>query len=80
MSQALNDYAMLETGQTGALIINDTSAHVGSWRKMTVLVTAAATVILDGVTSASMTIPAGVDLRGRITSVTLGSGTVVVYK
>ena len=80
MSQAVNDYALLQSGQTGALIINDTSAHVGNWRKLSVLVTAAVVVILDGVTSASITIPAGTDLYGRISSVTLGSGTVVVYK
>lgn len=73
------DSLLLLTGQVGSLLINDTTERVGKWRRMVVLATAAVTMKFNGVTSSSISIPAGVDFYGDITSVTLGSGTVVVY-
>lgn len=73
------DSLLLLTGQVGSLLINDTTARTGKWRRMVVLVTAAVTMNFNGVTTASISIPAGVDFYGDITAVTLGSGTVVVY-
>jgi len=70
---------LLLTGQNGSTLINDTTLRNGKWRRMTVLVTAAVTMTYNGVLQSAMTIPAGVDLYGDITTVTLGSGTVIVY-
>lgn len=70
---------MLLTGQNGSTLINNTTARTGKWRRMIVLVTAAVTMTYNGVLQSSITIPAGVDFYGDITTVTLGSGTVIVY-
>lgn len=80
MGNGAADALLLLTGQTGATVFADTSAHTGTWRRLTVLTTAAVTMILDDVLLAAITIPAGTDVFGKITSVTLGSGVVVVYK
>jgi hypothetical protein len=75
------DSLLLLTGQTGTTIYTDTAAHTNTkgWRRLSVLATASVTAIVDGQTITSVSMGAGADLYGKITSVTLGSGSVAVY-
>ena len=81
MGASANDALLLLTGQLGGEIVNDTAARVGSWRRLSVLANVTgATVVLNGVTTASLALTAGTDLFGEITAVTLGAGSVALYK
>jgi hypothetical protein len=75
-----NDLLMLDMGRNGSVVYQDTSTHVGEWRKMTALVASVATFVMGGVTYTSINIGASASVYGDITSVTLASGTIALYK
>lgn len=82
MGASANDALLLLTGQGGEnLIVNDTTARTGNWRRLSVLANAGSvSITLDGVESTGLSLTAGVDIYGKITALTLGSGTVILYK
>ena len=86
--QAIHDYREMQivaAGQRGTTLITDTAAHSGEvWRKVTILSDAVFTAITDatrdGNTFSGEMFPAGVDIYGRISVITLASGKVLAYK
>lgn len=61
----------------GSLPITDTSAHTGKFQRIIALTTASVTAV-GNPTLTTLSIPAGTEgIRGRWTSITLASGTVI---
>ncbi len=79
-----------EYGQNGAVIVSDTGAHTGAWRRIYVLTNAQFTTLTgnytknDNTTAAVGsdfgTVAAGLSLYGKFTAVELASGSVILYK
>jgi hypothetical protein len=80
MQASMADIMMLDAGRNGSEVYQDTSAHVGSWRKMTALAASVATFVMGGSTYTGINIGAGCSVYGNITSITLASGTIALYK
>jgi hypothetical protein len=71
-------------GQEGAEVITDTAAHPGSFISLQALSDAVIAAVtapnLTGNSLVGQTIPAGVAIYGRFTSITLTSGSLIAYK
>lgn len=69
-------------GEYGGIYITDNAAHVGDFDSIVALTACTANLVASNITGAAMngvTIPAGVVLWGRFTSVTLTAGTCIAY-
>jgi len=79
-----------ELGQNGGMLIADTTAHTGRWRKMIVIANAAFTTLTTEYTKNDATTPAvaadwgtlsaGTVLYGKFTAVTLSDGSVLMLE
>ena len=89
MAKSLNKYTVAEAqnaalGQAGVIMIDDTDAHTGPFVAITAITDAAVDVsecdmsFIEDV--ADFTIPKGVTIYGRFTSIELDSGTVFAYR
>jgi hypothetical protein len=63
-------------------VFADLVAHVGDWNEITALTAAVAALVSTEINGAlgAVNIPAGVTIRGRVTSITLASGSVLAYR
>ena len=85
---SLTDAAMIQLGQTGSILINDTAQHTGPYVAVTALADAVVDVsdctsITDSMEDgdADFTIPKGVTIYGRFAVFSLDSGgPVIAYK
>ena len=86
---SLHKYTVVEAqnaalGQAGVIMIDDTDAHTGPFVAITAITDAAVDVsecdmsFIEDV--ADFTIPKGVTIYGRFTSIELDSGTVFAYR
>lgn len=83
-----NELKQTEMGQNGGVLMTDTTAVTGNWRKMVVLTNAAFTTLTteytkNGISFAAAaadwgTLAAGTVICGRITAVKLTSGCVLL--
>ena len=81
MNSSSNDSLLLLTGQLGSVLIKDTTARTGEWRKLSALADAViASIKLNGVVYEAITVNAACDIFGVITELTLTSGTIALYK
>ena len=89
MAKSLNKYTVVEAqnaalGQAGVIMIDDTDAHTGPFVAITAITDAVVDVsecdmsFIEDV--ADFTIPKGVTIYGRFTSIELDSGTVFAYR
>tara|TARA_Y100001963_G_C6496370_1_gene315803 strand:+ start:174 stop:446 length:273 start_codon:yes stop_codon:yes gene_type:complete len=89
MAKSLNKYTVAEAqnaalGQAGVIMIDDTDAHTGPFVAITAITDAVVDVsecdmsFIEDV--ADFTIPKGVTIYGRFTSIELDSGTVFAYR
>jgi hypothetical protein len=70
-------------GYRGATFISDTQAHTGAWRKVVTITATVFAVCTDalrgGNTFTGVSIPAGVEILGDMTAITLTSGSCIAY-
>lgn len=70
-------------GYRGATFISDTAARTGNWRKIVTITTTVFAVCTDGLrggnTFTGVSIPAGMEILGDITAITLTSGSCMAY-
>jgi hypothetical protein len=79
-----------EYGQNGAILVNDTTAITGNFRRIYALENTTFTTLTsnytknDATTAAAAadfgTLAAGLSLYGKFTAVTLATGSVILYK
>lgn len=71
-------------GQRGSTYFNSTTVRTGNWWKITTLAATTFTTLTDatrdGDTVGSDSFPAGVDLYGQFTAITLATGRIIAYK
>ena len=87
MSAEIN---LSQYGQKGAILVNDTTAITGSFRRIyalenTTFTTQTSNYTKNGATAAAAaadfgTLAAGISLYGKFTAVTLATGSVILYK
>jgi len=84
----INEFSVKEAqnliiGRVGSNLLNDTSVHTGKWFAITIISDAIFTTLtssnLTGSTT-GITFPAGIQIYGDFTTITLTSGTVLAYK
>jgi len=81
MNPQLADLANSEWGINGVILVKDTSAHASDYRRMIAHEnTIIASINLDGIDYTAINLGLGCILSGKISSFTLTSGTVAVYK
>lgn len=81
LEQKLVDILAIALGQRGHDRFNGaTSATSGEWAILHAITAATVTVIRDGITEAGITLIAGDRIYGQISSVTVTSGDVELYR
>ncbi len=82
---SINNKLDIQIGGKGAVFIDDTSSHAGSWAEMY----AVSASVIAAITIANMegsgglvgsTLAVGNNVRGKITKIRLTSGKVIAYK
>jgi hypothetical protein len=74
----INNVLNQSMGKNGAVVIDDTNAHIGEFTSLYVVTEAIVTTVGD-ITMTALTLPEGACIPFNISSITLGGGIVIAF-